>query len=51
MKNILRIMLEGSYTNLKRILFAADRVTDMELRRRILEGKVQRNQRLRRFHV
>lgn len=41
MKNILRIMLEGSYTNLKRILFAADRVTDMELRRRILEGKVE----------
>ncbi|MDI9618553.1 4Fe-4S dicluster domain-containing protein [Methanothermobacter sp.] len=41
MKNILRIMLEGSYTNLKRILFAADRVTDMELRKRILEGTVE----------
>ncbi|HIH71322.1 MAG TPA: energy-converting hydrogenase B subunit L EhbL, partial [Methanothermobacter thermautotrophicus] len=41
MKNLLRIMLEGSYTNLKRIFLAADRVTDMELRRRILEGRVE----------
>jgi len=40
-KNLLRIMLEGAYTNLKRIFLAADRVTDMELRRRILEGRVE----------
>ena len=32
MKDVLKIMLNGAYTNFKRILFAADRVTDMELR-------------------
>ena len=31
MKDVLKIMLNGAYTNFKRILFAADRVTDMEL--------------------
>ncbi len=41
MKNILRIMLEGAYTNFKRIFFATDRVTDMELREKILTGKVE----------
>ena len=41
MKNLLRILLEGAYTNIKRILFAADRVTDMELRKKILTGKVE----------
>ena len=35
MSSILRIALEGAFTNFKRIFFAADRVTDMELRRQI----------------
>ena len=35
MRSILRIALEGAFTNFKRIFFAADRVTDMELRRQI----------------
>ncbi len=41
MKNLIRIILEGAYTNFKRIVFASDRVTDMEMRSRILEGRVQ----------
>ena len=41
MKNIIRIILEGAYTNFKRIVFASDRVTDMEMRSMILEGRVQ----------
>ena len=41
MKDVLKIMLNGSYTNFKRILFAADRVTDMELRNAILTGTVE----------
>ncbi|MBP2046402.1 4Fe-4S dicluster domain-containing protein [Methanobacterium aggregans] len=40
MKNLIRIFLEGAYSNLKRILFASDRVTDMELRSKILEGRI-----------
>jgi energy-converting hydrogenase B subunit L len=40
MKNLIRIFLEGAYSNLKRILFASDRVTDMEIRSKILEGRV-----------
>ena len=40
MNNLVLIFLEGAYTNLKRILFASDRVTDMELRSMILEGRV-----------
>ncbi|HOI39688.1 MAG TPA: 4Fe-4S binding protein [Methanobacterium sp.] len=40
MKNLVLIFLEGAYTNLKRILFASDRVTDMEVRNMILEGRV-----------
>ena len=39
MKDFIRIFLEGTITNIKRILFASDRVTDMELRNKILEGK------------
>ena len=41
MKDVLKIMLNGTYTNFKRILFAADRVTDMELRNAILTGTVE----------
>ncbi|HMK53212.1 MAG TPA: 4Fe-4S binding protein [Methanobacteriaceae archaeon] len=40
MKNLVLIFLEGAYTNFKRIVFASDRVTDMELRSMILEGRV-----------
>ena len=35
MKSMLRVALEGAFTNFKRIFFAADRVTDMEMRRQI----------------
>ena len=41
MKNMLKIALEGAFTNFKRIFFAADRVTDMELRNQILGGTVE----------
>ena len=34
-------MLEGAYGNFKKIFFASDRVTDMEMRKAILEGKVK----------
>ncbi len=40
MKNLIRIFLEGIINNSKRIIFASDRVTDMELRSKILEGKI-----------
>lgn len=40
MKNLIRIFLDGIINNSKRILFASDRVTDMELRNKILEGKI-----------
>lgn len=40
MKNFIRVFLEGIINNTNRILFAADRVTDMEIRNRILEGRV-----------
>ena len=30
MRNMLKIALEGAFTNFKRIFFAADRVTDMQ---------------------
>lgn len=40
MKDLIRIFLEGIIINTKRILFASDRVTDMELRNKILEGKI-----------
>ena len=41
MKNLIRIILEGAFGNFKRIFFAHDRVTDMEMRKNILEGKVK----------
>ncbi len=41
MKNLLEIMLNGAYDNLKRILFASDRVTDIEMRNAILNGEVK----------
>ncbi|MDR2966451.1 MAG: 4Fe-4S binding protein [Methanobacteriaceae archaeon] len=41
MKNLIRIMLEGAYSNFKKIFFASDRVTDMDIRKAILEGKIQ----------
>ncbi len=41
MKDFIRIILEGAYINIKRIIFAADRVTDMEIRNSILEGRVK----------
>ena len=40
MKNLITIFLEGAYSNIKRIIFASDRVTDMELRNKILEGRI-----------
>jgi len=40
MKELIRIFLEGIINNANRILFASDRVTDMEIRNRILEGRV-----------
>jgi len=41
MKNLLKIMLNGAFDNFKRIFFASDRVTDMELRNAILTGTVE----------
>ena len=40
--SLLRIALEGAFTNFKRIFFAADRVTDMDMRNQIakLSGEV-----------
>ena len=35
MRSMLKIALEGAFTNFKRIFFAADRVTDMEMRKQI----------------
>ncbi|ENN96289.1 ferredoxin [Methanocaldococcus villosus KIN24-T80] len=40
-KSLARIFLLGIYKNLERILFASDRVTDLELRKAILEGKIK----------
>ena len=40
MKDLLKIALNGAFSNFKRIFFAADRVTDMELRRQIATGNV-----------
>ena len=40
MKDFIRVFLEGIINNTKRIFLAADRVTDMEIRNRILEGRV-----------
>ena len=41
MKNLIRIMLEGAFSNIKRIFFASDRVTDMKLREDILNCNVK----------
>ncbi|MGA2676427.1 MAG: 4Fe-4S dicluster domain-containing protein [Methanobacterium sp.] len=40
MKDLIRIFLEGIINNFNRILFASDRVTDMNIRNSILEGRV-----------
>ncbi|MDR2623882.1 MAG: 4Fe-4S dicluster domain-containing protein [Methanobrevibacter sp.] len=41
MENLIRIILEGAYGNFKKIFFATDRVTDMEMRADILGGDVK----------
>ena len=41
MKELLKIALSGAFTNFKRIFFAADRVTDMQMRNDILTGNVK----------
>lgn len=41
MKNLIRIVLEGAFSNFKRIFFARDRVTDMEMRNAILNGEIE----------
>ena len=41
MSSILRIALEGAFTNFKRIFFAADRVTDMDMRNQIATFSVK----------
>ncbi len=41
MKNLIRIMLEGAFGNFKKIFFASNRVTDMEMRENILQGKIK----------
>ena len=41
MKSMLRVALEGAFTNFKRIFFAADRVTDMDLRNQIATLSVE----------
>lgn len=46
MKNMLKIALEGAFTTFKRIFFAADRVTDMELRNKIATGTVEQEETL-----
>ena len=41
MKSMLKVALEGAFTNFKRIFFAADRVTDMEMRNQIATLSVE----------
>ena len=41
MKDMLKIALEGTFDNFKRIFFAADRVTDMDMRKKISTGTVE----------
>jgi energy-converting hydrogenase B subunit L len=41
MQNLIRIILEGTYKNFKRIFFNSDRVTDMKMRADILGGNVK----------
>ena len=40
MKDFIRVFLEGIINNSKRILFASDRVTDMEMKDNIMEERV-----------
>ena len=42
MRSMLRVALEGAFINFKRIFFAADRVTDMEMRRQISTLSVEK---------
>ena len=46
MKDMIKIAIGGAYTNFKRILFASDRVTDMELRNAILTGTVEKDKKV-----
>ena len=46
MSSLLRIALEGAFTNFKRIFFAADRVTDMDLRKQISTLSVETDDRV-----
>lgn len=46
MKNMLKIALNGAFTTFKRIFFAADRVTDMEMREQISTGTVKQEETL-----
>ena len=41
MRSMLKVALEGAFTNFKRIFFAADRVTDMEMRNQITTLSVE----------
>lgn len=41
MKNLVRIILEGAFDNLKKIFFASNRVTDMKIRENISQGKIK----------
>ncbi|MDR2873411.1 MAG: 4Fe-4S binding protein [Methanobrevibacter sp.] len=41
MQNLIRIILEGSYQNFKRIFFKSNRVTDTKIRNDILNGNVK----------
>ena len=36
-----KIFINGIYTNLKRLIFASDRVTDMQLRKDVLAGNIE----------
>lgn len=40
MKDLIKIALNGAFTNFKRIFFKADRVTDMDMRNQIATGNV-----------
>ncbi len=47
MRSMLKIALEGAFTNFKRIFFAADRVTDMEMRKQIVHFLLNRQKKSR----
>ena len=46
MRNLIRIALEGAFTNFKRIFFAADRVTDMDMKKQIATLSVEADDRV-----